>query len=114
MFGCLRGSAQQRPPLFSRHGRVCRLEPERSLLKRVEVEWIDSVQVCNGWENAGRLRLDLWADISPGMKVVSVGWLFADEPDYIVVMLSEGDDQVAEGVKIPRVAITNIYELRRK
>jgi len=87
-------------------------------MKRVEVEWLDSVTAMAGWEPAERAFAEQITHNIAGMPVRSIGWLFMDEKEYIVIVLNEGQHpyptQVSEGIKIPRVAIRNIWELRRK
>lgn len=83
-------------------------------MKRVEVEWVDSAAVCQGWQFPPSVERSIREDGTPGMLVNTVGWLFMDEPEYVVVVQSDGMNQIAYGTQIPKEVIRNVWELRRK
>jgi hypothetical protein len=83
-------------------------------LKRVEVEWIDSCRMMQGWDTADSYRGD--ATIEPKVNCVSAGYLVEDSERGIIVALSRSSDHehVADGMFIPRSAVKSVRELRRK
>jgi hypothetical protein len=77
----------------------------------LEVRWVDSVG-AQGWQTIDEARRDAEAD---DMVHRSVGWLIADEPEYVLLALSRRDSwrYVDLTLQIPRGAIVGTRILRR-
>ena len=78
--------------------------------KLVQVLWIDSESSPDWTELKSVIQDDT-------LECVSVGFLLADKEDRIILAASLGlgrDEIVASHVTIPKVAITEIHELRKK
>lgn len=82
--------------------------------RMVEVEWLDSVTIGDGWitrDDLQRLARDPAA-----MRHRTVGYLIDEGDEYLLLVGSAADDggTVSGTMQIPRVAILGgPYELRR-
>ena len=73
-------------------------------MKPVKVRWIDSMS-SGGWQSKG--------DWKPAnMEVVSVGFLFKDLDDRIVLCQGETEFGIGEVMEIPKFAITSMRYLK--
>lgn len=81
--------------------------PKKKEPKLVFVEWLDAYSSESGWKSAKKMRGQ------KPVRVKSVGWLVADEPDYITVagtfIPSDGDGD--GDVTIVRGMIKRIVEI---
>jgi len=85
----------------------------RDDLRRVEVEWLDSVAL-SGWRDPDQVERELLGDAN-AMLHVTVGLLLHEADDRIVVALSAGaseDPQIDAALAIPRAAVLAIRDLR--
>ncbi len=78
------------------------------MMKVVHVQWIDPCFAHSGWMTQAEFAEWLRAGVTPSD---SVGILAYEGADYIVLLQSVGDNQVADGIKITRSAIRSIKEL---
>ncbi len=78
------------------------------MLKVVHVQWEDPCFARSGWMAQSDF-LD-WLHAPPAPSD-SVGILAYETENYIVLLQSIGEGQVADGIKITRSAIRNIKEL---
>jgi len=76
-------------------------------MKRVMVTW---------WDACSRLTESRWSsledirELSPA-KATSVGFLIADEPDYLIVAAHLAEINAGGEVCIPRMCVVSIAEL---
>lgn len=74
-------------------------------LLMVMIRWRDS-QTASGWAPASEM---LRTVEQHGMKVVTLGFLFAEYEDRVVVVSHQADNgNVADAMSIPRESITSI------
>lgn len=78
------------------------------MMKVVHVTWEDPCFARSGWMTQSEFTDWLHAPPAPSD---SVGVLAYETDDYIVLLQSIGDGQVADGIKITRSAIRSIKEL---
>ena len=73
----------------------------------VLVEWIDS-NTANGWHDVESMR----ATVTQDCLCKSVGWLFIEAPDRIVLVPNQSQTgQVADATTIPRLAVVSVTPL---
>lgn len=75
----------------------------------VEVVWIDS-NTIGGWHRTA----DMLASVTDGaMECRSVGYVFFENDERLVLIGDQNDnDQVAEAMTIPKVAIKSVRDLK--
>ena len=69
--------------------------------KLLEIKWVDSATATNSWEYRDEIR-----PLKP-CRVVSVGFILEDKPEYITLAQSVSRSQVLGRITIPRVCITD-------
>lgn len=80
--------------------------PEKMPLARVA--WVDSNHT-DGWRSVAKMRVDV---LEGGMLCESVGYLFVDAEDRVVLVQSVSDTgMVDSAMTIPRVAVVSIAAL---
>lgn len=88
--------------------------PNRPAERLVEIEWIDSVTDSSGWTYTEDAKSKHSNEV---MQCHSVGYLFANEEDYIVLVKgfqgAETKHAVESVSQIPKVAITKMTFLER-
>ena len=81
-------------------------------MKRVQVEWLDSM-TDGGWSDRDdAIRRAEHPDV---LRVTSVGYLIADTDEWLLLATSHGPhaDIVQGCVQIPREIVREVRELRR-
>jgi hypothetical protein len=78
------------------------------MLKVVHITWEDPCFAMSGWMTQSEFTDWLHAPPAPSD---SVGILAYETADYVVLLQSIGDNQVADGIKITRSAIRSIKEI---
>ncbi len=78
------------------------------MLKVVHVKWKDPCFAHSGWMNQSDFEQWLEDDLPPSD---SVGILAHENENFIVLLQSIGENQVADSIKISRSAIEIIKEL---
>lgn len=80
-------------------------------MRRVEVEWIDSLLYHDGWQPAEHWQQ--MADDAPKHVYYSAGYLAAESEHGVVIVTSRSNegDHASNGVFIPRGAIRWIKEM---
>lgn len=78
--------------------------------RMVMVEWLDAASSESGWKTLKSIRKEKPA------HVVTIGWLVADEPDFITLVSShiQGWDHVDGDVVIVRGMVKSIVDLEAK
>jgi len=71
-------------------------------MKIVSVKWVDSREDSGGWDFKDGLE-----QLKP-VYVRSVGFLFADNDDFITLVQSDSSDQINGMITIPRGCIQGI------
>ena len=74
----------------------------------VRVTWMDSRQIFEDWT---LLNGGVVLPPADELEVTSVGFLFVEDDDMIVLVQNAGDDQVLGGVAIPKASILQIEHL---
>ncbi len=77
-------------------------------MRRVEVFWTDSSDVFCGWLHIDEANRAIAGD---PLSCSSVGYLFHEGKDAIVIVRDTATDQVGSGIKIPKTAIKEINDL---
>jgi hypothetical protein len=77
-------------------------------VKVVHVKWVDPAFGGSGWTDKDTFEAAIKRGLSRGD---SVGMLAYECPEFVIVLQTVGNDQVAEWVKIARPCITEIKEL---
>lgn len=77
-------------------------------MKVVHVKWVDPAFGGSGWTDKSTFQTAIKRGLCRGD---SVGMLAVDHADFVIILQTVGDDQVAEWVKIARPCITEIKEL---
>ena len=77
-----------------------------TVMKKVEITWIDSMGVTPNWEQKDNLE-----PLEPSI-VISVGFLINDTVDYKTIVQSESPCQVLSRLTIPTCSITKMCELK--
>jgi hypothetical protein len=73
-------------------------------VKPVIVDWVDSHRILSEWTMLDEIDED---DMRP-TAIVSAGFLYRNEPEFIVLVQNNGGDQLEGGIVIPRSAINMI------
>lgn len=77
-------------------------------MKIVVVEWVDSA-FCQGWMSKERARGHQLS------RICSIGILLHEDNEKItIVQDTSSDDDVGDGITIPKVSITRIRQLKVK
>lgn len=76
-------------------------------MKILLIEWVDS-SVTGGWRNKREIRAKPASCYSVGMALI------ANEEVITLVLSGSGDDEYADTMTIPKVAIKRIRELKVK
>lgn len=77
----------------------------------VEVLWTDSVSGEEGWVFTSDHRR--WAK-RPAAQIRTVGLLDHETKDHLVIIQCEHTTQILNSIKIPKCAVLERHELRRK
>ena len=75
-------------------------------MRRVEILWVDSRTIFDGWT----MLEDIEEIPSEQLVIHSVGYVFKEDDEMVVLVQSKGEDQVLGGIGIPRRAILTTTE----
>lgn len=78
--------------------------------RAVEVEWLDSSGI-DGWVAKDRTIKETKAE---DLVCWSVGYVYQDTDDYLLIAQGESPENLHGYFQIPKVAIRQTWELRRK
>jgi len=70
------------------------------------IKWLDSVSPPGGWQNKTCLE-----DFKEPEMVISVGFVFEDSEELILIVPHYGTDQIDGAMGIPKCAIEELTEL---
>ena len=77
--------------------------------QKVEIEWVDSLDVSDGWETIEHY-------IEEGAMIIctSVGYLIHEDEDIMILAMSHdpSNEHVGHGMTIPKVSIKKIFDLQ--
>lgn len=85
-------------------------------MRRVEVQWLDSCRLYDGWQDVA--HYERFAESPPStVHCTSIGWLVAESEQGLVLSLNRGgepdgvSDSVADGMFIPAASVVAVREL---
>lgn len=76
-------------------------------MKIVEVHWVDPNSIFHQWTNVDDITGD---DLKP-KPCRNVGYVYRDDPDVLVLVASDGGDELGDGMVLPRGCIVSVTEL---